>query len=392
MIQWVSDRTKDIKESASVNIADKVRDLKRLGQDIIELQTGDPDFPTPPHIVQAAYEAMQMGFTHYVSSRGIPELRAAISEKLWNDNKIKASAESEILVTPGAIHAVNSAIAATINPGDEVIIPDPCWVAYQGTIALYGGLVVRLTGKTGTLKVDIDRLEKTITPRTKMLILNYPSNPMGTILSFEDLKQIAGIAIRYNLLVLADEIYEKIIYDGNRHLSIASLDGMRDRTITVNGFSKSYAMTGWRIGYVAANSEIISEMLKVQQYSVTCAGSFVQKAALAALKGSQDCVTDMVKEYDRRRRMIINWVKDIKCVSCINPEGAFYAFMDFSRYGLSSIEISDFLLTEGKVGVVPGSSYGPSGEGYVRISFATSYENLIRALDRIGNVIKKWGR
>jgi aspartate aminotransferase len=383
----VSGRTKDMVTSASVSIADKIRQMKREGLDIVELQTGEPDFATPDHIIQAAYEAMKQGYTHYVSSRGIPELREAIAEKLRSENKIKANPEREILVTPGAIHAVFAAMQALINPGDEVIIPDPCWVAYPGCIALSGGKAVRIPCRKETLEIDVERLKEAITPRTKLLILNYPSNPTGMTLTPDQVKGLAEIAIEHNLLVLSDEIYEKILYGGRNHSSIASLEGMQKITITVNGFSKTYAMTGWRIGYVCASSKIIDQMLKVQQYSVTCANAFVQKAAIVALKGSQECVRTMVKEYEKRRELIVTGLNKIKGISCRKPEATFYAFADISQLGLSSVEAAEFLLDRARVGVVPGSAYGSSGEGYVRLSFANSMENIEKALSRIKEAI-----
>ncbi|MFC1963393.1 pyridoxal phosphate-dependent aminotransferase [Chloroflexota bacterium] len=366
--------------------------MKRKGLDIIELQTGDPDFTTPNHIIQAAYEAMQQGYTHYVSSRGLLELREVIEKKLWNENRIKSEPEGEILITPGAIHAVFAAISATINPGDEVIIPDPCWVAYPGCIALSGGIAVRIPCQKGSLEIDMERLNEAITPRTKLLILNYPSNPTGMSLTLDQLKYISKLSIKHNLLVLADEIYEKILYKGSKHYSIASIEGMGERTITINGFSKTYAMTGWRIGYACANKRIIAQMLKVQQYSVTCANAFVQKAALVALKGSQECVQNMVEEYDKRRQLIIVGLNEIDGISCPQPQGTFYAFADISQLGMSAIEAADFLLDRAKVGVVPGSAYGPSGENYLRFSFANSMENIEKALQRIEKVITEWRR
>ena len=387
----ISKKTKDIVSSASVSIADKIRRMKRKGLDIVELQTGEPDFTTPDHIIQAAYKAMQQGYTHYVSSRGILELREAIAEKLWRENKIKSDPEKEILVTPGAIHAVFAAISATINPSDEVIVFDPCWVAYSGCIALSGGTVVRVPCQKGSLEIDVDRLTEVITPKTKLLILNYPSNPTGMTLSLDQLKRISEITIKHNLLVLADEIYEKILYDGRKHHSIASLEGMQERTITVNGFSKAYAMTGWRIGYVCASPKIINQMLKVLQYTVTCANPFVQKAAIVALKSSQECVQNMIKEYDRRKGVITGGLNKISGIFCPQPQGTFYVFADFSQLGLSSVEATEFLLNRAKVGVVPGSAYGPSGEGCVRLSFANSIENIERALDQIREAIIELG-
>jgi aspartate/methionine/tyrosine aminotransferase len=387
METWISERTKNIVPSASVSIADKIRQMKRKGLDIIELQTGEPDFATPEHIVKAAYEAMQQGYTHYVSSRGVPELREAIAEKLWSENNIKADPEREILVTPGAIHAVFAAAQAVINAGDEVIIPDPCWVAYPGCVALSGGIVVMAPCQKGSLEIDVERLREAITPKTKLLILNYPSNPTGTTATLDQLERIAHIAIEHNLLVLSDEVYEKILYDGKKHYSIASLEGMQERTITINGFSKTYAMTGWRIGYVHASMKIMDQMLKVQQYSVTCASAFVQKAAIAALRGSQECVQGMVREYDRRRQVIVAGLNTMSRISCSPPHGTFYVFADISQLGLSSVEAAEFLLNTAKVGVVPGSAYGPSGEGYVRLSFANSIENIEKALYQIKEAI-----
>jgi len=378
-----SKKVRNIIPSASVSIADKIRQLKRAGQNIIELQTGEPDFPTPQHIIQAAHKAMRQGYTHYVSSRGIPELREAIAEKLWNENRIKADPAREIIVSPGAIHAIFSTLSANINPGDEVIIPEPCWVGYAGCVALAGGKLVQVACKKEILQIDVDRLEQEITPKTKLLILNYPTNPTGATITLKQFKQISEIATKHNLLVLCDEVYEKILYDGRKHYSLASMEGMKERTITVNGFSKTYAMTGWRIGYACASEQIISQMLKVQQFSVTCANAFVQKAALAALKGSQECVQSMIGEYDRRRQLIINGLNNIDGISCYQPHGTFYAFADISQLGMTSVEIAGFLLDKAGVGVVPGSAYGPSGEGYVRLSFANSLANIEKALHRI---------
>jgi aspartate aminotransferase len=220
---WISQRARDIVPSASVSIADKIRQMKREGRDIIEMQTGEPDFATPEHIVQAAYEAIRQGHTHYVSSRGLPELREAIAAKLWSENRIKAEAGTEIMVTPGAVHAVFAAVMATVNPGDDVIIPDPGWVAYPGCVALAGGTVVRAPCQQGNLEIDTERLDEVITPKTKLLIINYPSNPTGMTLTPEQLELIAGVAIKHNLLVLSDEIYEKVLYDGRKHHSLSSL-------------------------------------------------------------------------------------------------------------------------------------------------------------------------
>jgi len=379
-----SSRIEKLTESKSVEIADKIRKMKREGIDIIELQTGEPDFGTPQYIINAAYSAMKEGYTHYTSSRGVPELRDAISEKLQNENKIDADPEKEIIVTPGAVHAVFSAILATINSGDEVIIPDPCWVVYPACVEIAGGKLIRIPlNSEDNFELNRESIEKAITPRTKMLIINYPCNPTGTTLTRDKLKYIADIAKEHDLLVLSDEVYEKILYDGLKHTSIGSLADMEERTITVNGFSKTYAMTGWRIGYASASSAIIDQMLKIQQYSVTCASAFAQKAAIAALNGPQEPVHDMIKEYDQRRQLIVKKLNNIDGIYCRKPMGTFYAFTNISKLGTSSMEFANFLLDKARVGVVPGSAYGQSGDGYVRLSFANSKENIEKAMERI---------
>ena len=379
-----SSRIEKLTESKSVEIADKIRKMKREGIDIIELQTGEPDFGTPQYIINAAYSAMKEGYTHYTSSRGVPELRDAISEKLQNENKIDADPEKEIIVTPGAVHAVFSAILATINSGDEVIIPDPCWVVYPACVEIAGGKLIRIPlNSEDNFELNRESIEKAITPRTKMLIINYPCNPTGTTLTRDKLKYIADIAKEHDLLVLSDEVYEKILYDGLKHTSIGSLADMEERTITVNGFSKTYAMTGWRIGYASASSAIIDQMLKIQQYSVTCASAFAQKAAIAALNGLQEPVHDMIKEYDQRRQLIVKKLNNIDGIYCRKPMGTFYAFTNISKLGTSSMEFANFLLDKARVGVVPGSAYGQSGDGYVRLSFANSKKNIEKAMERI---------
>jgi len=386
--KFFSSRIEKLAESKSIEIADKIRKMKREGIDVIELQTGEPDFATPQHIMEEAYNAMKEGYTHYTSSRGIPELREAISEKLRKDNKIDADPEKEIIVTPGAVHAVFSAILATINPGDEVIIPDPCWVVYPGCVKIAGGKLIRIPlNSEDNFELNIESIEDAITPRTKMLIINYPCNPTGTTLTLDKLKHIAEIAKEHDLLVLSDEIYEKILYDGLKHYSIGSLEGMKERTITINGFSKTYAMTGWRIGYASASSAIIDQMLKIQQYSVTCAPAFAQKAAIAALNGPKEPVHSMIKQYDQRRQLIVKRLNDINGIFCRKPTGTFYAFPNISELGISSIEFANFLLDKARVGVVPGSAYGQSGEGYVRLSFANSKENIEKAMERMEKLL-----
>lgn len=385
---FFSSKIEKLTQSKSIEIADKIRKMKREGMDIIELQTGEPDFATPQHIIEEAYKALKEGYTHYTSSRGIPDLREAIGEKLRKDNNIYVCPEKEIIVTPGSVHAIFSAILATINPGDEVIIPDPSWIVYPACVEIASGKVIRtsLNGRDN-FELNIEDLEKIITPRTKMLILNYPCNPTGEILTIDNLKHIADIAKEHNILILSDEIYEKLLYDGLKHTSIGSLDYMRERTITVNGFSKTYAMTGWRIGYASASSAIIDQMLKIQQYSVTCVSAFVQKAAIAALNGPQEHINNMINEYDQRRQLIVKRLNNIKKISCRIPAGTFYVFVDISKSGMSSVNFANFLLDKAMVGAVPGSAYGQFGEGYVRLSFANSKENIEKAMERMEELL-----
>ena len=385
---FFSSKIEKLTQSKSIEIADKIRKMKREGIDIIELQTGEPDFATPQHIIEEAYNAMKDGYTHYTSSRGIPDLRAAISEKLRKDNNMDVNPEKEIVVTPGAVHSIFSAILATINPGDEVIIPDPCWIVYPACVEIAGGKLIKIpVNGENNFELNMASIEKVITPRTKMLILNYPCNPTGGTLTIDNLKHIADIAKEHDLLVLSDEIYEKILYDGLKHTSIGSLEGMKERTITVNGFSKTYAMTGWRIGYTCASTEIIDQMLKIQQYSVTCASAFVQKAAIAALNGPQEPINNMIKEYNQRRQLIVKRLNNIEKISCRKPTGTFYVFVDISKLGMSSIEFANLLLDKAMVGAVPGSAYGESGEGYVRLSFANTIENIGVAMDRMEKIL-----
>ena len=383
----LNNNIREISQSKSIEIADKIRNMKKDGHDVIALQTGEPDFDTPQHIIDAAYQAMKNGHTHYVSSQGIPELRESISRKLKQDNMIEADPNDEILVTPGAVHAVYSSLVAILNNGDEVIIPEPYWVAYPASIKMAGGKPVYLPFNfKDDATTYLDNLINVITDKTKILILNYPCNPTGKTLSLDILKQIAEIAQDNKLYVISDEIYEKIIFDGLKHSSIASLGDMHERTITVNGFSKSYAMTGWRVGYACANKEITSQMLKVLQYSATCATAFGQKGALSALNGPQDSLHKMMKTYETRRNIMVSKLNKINGISCKMPAGTFYAFADITESGMSSTEFSDKLLHEAKVGVIPGNAYGTSGEGYVRFSFANSIESIEKALDRIEDI------
>jgi len=383
-----SRRVVGVQPSATVAVSDKARAMAAQGLDVINLGGGDPDFDTPLHIVDAALEALRQGHTHYVSSAGLRGLRAAIADKLREENGLEFDPDAEIIVTPGAKLALFAAIMATVEEGDEVLILDPAWVSYVPCVQLAGGVPVHvpLSAEDG-FRVTDAKLRGKLTPRSKLLIVNSPNNPTGRVLTREELEIIAKVALENDLLVLSDEIYEKILYDGHQHISIGSLPGMLDRTIVINGFSKAYAMTGWRLGYVAAKGLLAKEILKVQQHSVTCAGSFTQYAGIAALTGPQYAVFQMVEEYRRRRDLITEGLNSLPGISCHQPEGTFYAFPDVSATGMSSMEFADMLLSEARVAVTPGVAFGDSGEGHVRISFANSTELIEKAIERMGEVL-----
>ena len=383
-----SKRVAGVQPSATVAVSDKARAMATQGLDVINLGGGDPDFDTPSHIVDAALEALRQGHTHYVSSAGLRGLRAAIADKLREENGLEFDPDAEIIVTPGAKLALFAAIMATVEEGDEVLILDPAWVSYVPCVQLAGGVPVHipLSAEDG-FRVTDARLRPKLTPRSKLLIVNSPNNPTGRVLTREELEAVVKVALENDLLVLSDEIYEKILYDGHQHISIGSLPDMLDRTIVINGFSKAYAMTGWRLGYVAAKGPLAKEILKVQQHSVTCASSFTQYAGIAALTGPQYAVFQMVEEYRRRRDLITEGLNSLPGISCHQPEGTFYAFPDISATGMSSIEFADMLLSKARVAVTPGIAFGDSGEGHVRISFANSTQLIEKAIKRMRDVL-----
>ncbi|MEM2933848.1 MAG: pyridoxal phosphate-dependent aminotransferase [Halobacteria archaeon] len=379
----VAKRLLEIEESATIKISEIASELKRRGIEVINFGLGEPDFTTPKHVSEAAKQALDKGYTHYVPSAGIPELRRAIAEKLKVENHLKVQA-SNIIVTPGTKQAIYEAAMSLLEEGDEAILFDPAWVSYEAIIKLSGAKVIWASSYRNSL---IDQLLEKISNKTKLLVINSPSNPSGRVLSKQDLKAIADIAIDRDLYVLSDEIYEKIIYD-REHFSIGSLDGMEERTITINGFSKSYAMTGWRLGYAAAPKEIFESMLKIQQHSVSSATSFAQYGGLAALTSSQECVKEMVAEFKARRELIIEYLEEME-LSYIKPEGAFYAFVDIAHLG-SSPEVAEKLLEKAHIAVTPGAPFGPESEGYIRISYATSKANIIEGMRRMKEAIENW--
>jgi len=390
MTNWEAERMKHIPFSGIRKVFEKAKRLEEEGQRVVNLGIGRPDFDTPAHIKQAAKEALDAGMVHYSSNYGLPELREAIAARLERDNGLTYDPNGEIIVTVGANEAVLMSMAATLNPGDEVIIPDPAWLHYFYCARLVGAVPVAVPlREEKEFKLDPDDVARAITPRMRMLVVTTPHNPTGSVLDEEILQALADIAERYDLLVLSDEIYDKIIYDGVRHISFATLPGMRERTLTVNGFSKTYAMDGWRLGYVAAPRALIALLIRVHQYTTVCATTFIQMGAVAAYRGPQDCVAEMAAEFDRRRQYLIPALNEIEGISCVRPQGAFYAFPSIKATGKSSAEIADFLLEEAKVALIPGSAFGQYGEGYLRIAYSNPLENIQEAVERIKTALGK---
>ena len=375
-------RLQNITESATLRISNLANELKSQGKDIISFSLGEPDFNTPGHIIDAAKASLDRGDTHYTPSPGIPELRKAIAEKLKKENNIEAKA-GNIIVTPGAKQAIFEVMLSVLQEGDEAILFDPAWVSYDPCVKLAGAKTVwaPTTRDDGFIPAG---LSEYITKKTKLIVINSPCNPTGGVYGRETLKEIADLAVDNDILVLSDEIYEKIIYD-REHFSIGSLDGMQDLTITVNGFSKAYAMTGWRLGYVCAPKEIYEQMLKLHSHSVSQATSFVQYAGIAALQGDQTCVADMVKEFRARRDLLVVGLNRLG-IKCACPDGAFYAFADVSEYG-SGEKVAELLLNKALVATTPGAAFGEAGNDFIRISYATSQERIREALRRMEAVL-----
>jgi aspartate/methionine/tyrosine aminotransferase len=372
--------------SATLLLLERVKELNRAGQDVLDLSVGEPDFVTPEHIRKYAKLALDEGYTFYSESAGLVELREAIAEKLRRDNGIEADPKKEIVVTVGGKEAIYAVMMATIDPGDEIIVPDPCWVSYVPCIRLAGGKPVHLpTDVSSGSMISNEQLEKKITKRTKMLIINTPNNPTGRVIHPDELEAIADLARHKEFLVLSDELYEKIIFDSNEHVSIGSLPGMEEFTVTVNGFSKAYAMTGWRLGYLAAPPQIAERVVAIHGHMVTGACTFAQRAAALAMRDelTEKKIEEMIVEYSTRRDLVMDKLGEISGVKCTKPEGTFYAFPDISHYGLRSADFALRLLNESKVAVVPGDSFGSGGEGYIRLSFATSRDNLSTAFNRM---------
>lgn len=370
---------KKIKPSGIRKLFDLAQDRKSL----VSFGIGEPDFVTPIHIREAAKKALDEGYTRYTPNLGFPELREAISIKLKQKNKIPITPD-EVVVTSGGTEALFFAFYTLLNPGDEVIIPDPGFVAYESQVFLAGGTPIYLPLRgENNFHPDLEELKNCITPKTKAILLNSPSNPTGAVLNEEELLAIAQLAQEKNLFIIYDELYEDIIYDGREHISIASFPGMKERTISIFGFSKSYAMTGWRLAYLATEADLVKEMAKLLQNTAVCANSIAQRAGLAAIQGSQDCVTKMFTAYNERRNVLVKGLNEIQGLSCQAPEGTFYAFVNIKETGMTSEELSMYLLEECKVVTVPGTAFGKQGEGCIRLSFATSLDMIKEGIKRI---------
>lgn len=368
----------------------KFFDLVVETKGVISLGVGEPDFVTPWHIREACIYALERGYTMYTSNYGLLELREAIMQDVLENYGVKYDPRSEILVTVGVSEALDLAMRAVLCPGDEVLIPEPSYVSYGPVTILAGGRPVMMpTTMENGFRLTPQQVEKAITPKTKVLLLSYPNNPTGAVMDRESLLALAEIAKSRDLIVISDEIYDKLTYIGE-HTCMASLPGMRERTILLNGFSKAYAMTGWRVAYAAGNADFIGAMTKIHQYSMLCAPITAQMAALEALKNGRSAMKQMVRQYNRRRHLVVQSFKDMG-LPCFEPGGAFYAFPQISVTGLSSEEFAEELLKEERVAVVPGNAFGEAGEGFIRVSYAASVDDLSEAFRRMARFVRRRG-
>jgi aspartate aminotransferase len=377
----ISERAAQLTPSLTLSIDSKAKAMKAEGLDVCGFGAGEPDFDTPEHIKRAAIEALEAGFTKYTPNAGIPELRQAIADKFAADNGLNYRA-GQVVVSNGAKHACYNAILATCQPGDEVIIPAPYWVSYPDMVRLVGAEpVIVPTSERNAWKMRSEDFENAMTPRTKMLIMNSPGNPTGSVYTREELEAIVNVAAEEDIYVLSDEIYEKLVYDDVKHVSIASLSKEAyDLTITVNGFSKAYAMTGWRLGYLAAPDAVVRAVDSIQSHTSSNPSSFSQYGALAALKGDQQPLSDMREEFDMRRNYMFDRLSKISNITAVKPQGAFYILVNISQLGLTSQNFADRLLSKANVAVVPGAAFGD--DRTVRFSYATSLDVIKKGLDR----------
>ncbi|MCL1811432.1 MAG: pyridoxal phosphate-dependent aminotransferase [Methanomassiliicoccaceae archaeon] len=376
----VAKRLSGVPASGTVALSNLVSHMKLQGIDVVSFSMGEPDFVTPHNVIEACKESLDAGFTHYTPSLGIPELRKAVASKAFSDNKIHCTAKN-VLITPSK-HAIYMSAVAFLDPGDEVILPDPSWVSYEADIKLARAKPKYIPTKfDDNFIINPDLIAEAITPKTKMILLNSPSNPTGSVMPCETVRAIAQIAKENNLMVLSDEIYESIIYEGKHH-SIAAVHDMFDRTITISGLSKTYAMTGWRLGWAIASEANIKALDILQTHTISCCTSFAQKAAVAAITGPQDERDAMVSEFKKRRDLAVDLMREIKGIEVNVPKGAFYLFPKYNSKVKSEI-LCTKMLEEAHVAATPGSAFGPSGEGFFRVSYATGEEQIREGLSRI---------
>jgi aspartate/methionine/tyrosine aminotransferase len=376
-------RMDSIGTETAFEVSARARALEKAGKSIVYLQIGEPDFDTPANVREAAKQALDDGLTHYPPYAGLPELRAAIAEDMTARRGFTAKPEN-VFVTVGGKGVMVYAIMALVDPGDEVIVPDPGYPIYESITRFVGGTPVSIPiRQSNDFRLDVDELASLISPRTKLLVLNSPANPTGGVLTRGDIERIAELAQRNDLVVLSDEIYSRILYDGAEHVSIASLDGMAERTITLDGFSKTYAMTGWRMGYAVVPDWLIKAYSQLVINTISGVTAFAQAGAIEAIRGPQAEVDAMVKEFNARRDLIVDGLNEIPGFDCLRPQGAFYVFPDISETGMSGADLADKLLHEAGVCVLAGTAFGGVGERHIRISYANSRENLTEALRRI---------
>lgn len=368
----------------------KFFDIAATMENVISLGIGEPDFVTPEPILREGIASLKRGETRYTSNSGTIELRTALSRHLAELYGVHYSPEAEILITVGVSEALYLAMTAVVDPGDEVIIPEPCFVSYAPEVTFAGGVPVTVPTRVEyDFQVTAAAIQEAITPKTKAILLGYPNNPTGAVMTREIMQEIAILAEKHDLLLISDEIYDRLVY-GVQHTCVPGLPGMRDRTILLGGFSKDYAMTGWRLGYVCANPDLLAAMRKVHQYTIMSAPTMAQAAGIAALEAGNEYVEKMRDEYDRRRRLIVDGFNTLG-LDCFEPRGAFYAFPSIAASGMSSNDFAMRLLDEEEVAVVPGEAFGPSGEGFVRASYATDYEKIVEALNRIESFMRRHG-
>jgi aminotransferase len=382
----ISDREREL----PVSTIGKMLKIAAESKNIISLGPGEPDFESPRNIIRAAQKALGKGMTHYSPVAGRRDFKEAVIRKLRRENGIRAG-EENIIVTCGSTEAIMLGLIATIDPGEGVMLPDPGFLAYKPTVEVLNGMpiCIPLEEERG-FQLDVDVMKRLIVPeKTRAMIMNTPSNPTGTVLSRKTLEEVADFVVEHGLLVLSDEAYEKFVYGDTRHVSMGSLNGMDKYVMTLHSFSKTYAMPGFRLGYACGPEEVVKAMTKLHIFSSLCAPTVSQVAGIEALKGPQGAVERMRSEYDRRRRIIIKRIREIPGWSCLEPEGAFYAFPNVKSTGMKSLKLSEWLLKEARVATIPGTEFGGMGEGFLRLSYATSYEKIERAMDRIERAVRK---